>query len=227
MKYAITFAMMSFVMVAATVHYPSMSWLLIWSALSFGGVALGYAGLGPRVFGKSTHGKIPPLYKFFHLPYLAFTWLVWHMCRLLSPESAFNKIDDRLMIGRRLLSKEVPEDFDHYIDLTAEFDEPYAIRSQANYHSLPILDASVPRLHELKQAVEASADGRVYVHCAQGHGRTGLFALALLLHRQRVQTIEEGLSLLQSLRPAVKLNVQQTHFAHHYLQTMHKKQEST
>lgn len=214
-------------MAAASMHYPSMSWLLLWSALSFSGVALGYAGFGPRVFGKTLEGKIPPLFKLLYLPYLTFTWLVWHACRILSSEPAIHKIDGQLMIGRRLLSKEAPEHFDHYIDLTAEFDEPHAIRTRSSYRSVPILDAGVPTFCQLRQAVETAATGSVYIHCAQEHGRTGLFALALLMHRQRIQTIEEGLHLLQSLRPAVKLNAKQTRFAQDYLQSMHQKSEIT
>ncbi|HEY1120513.1 MAG TPA: hypothetical protein VGE67_02900 [Haloferula sp.] len=218
MKYAITFGVLSLVLDASSVLYPEVRWLLLWSALSFGMVAMGYAGIGPRVFGKSRDGRIPLPLKLLNLPYLVYTWAVWHLCRLLSREASFNQINDELVIGRRLLAKEAPEGFDHYVDLTAEFEEPAAIRARPGYRCLPILDASVPSLGELRSVVENAAAGRAFVHCAQGHGRTGLFALALLLHRKRVETIEEGVGLLQSLRPAVKLNRKQIEFARRYLQ---------
>jgi protein-tyrosine phosphatase len=49
----------------------------------------------------------------------------------------------------------------------------------------------------------------VFIHCAQGHGRTGLAAIALLLHRGEVSDIEEGLSLLRSIRPGIGLSADQ------------------
>ena len=219
MKYAFTLGLMSIMLFAGSMVYPSVRWLLIWSAMSFGNVALGYAGLGTRVFGKGLDGRISLPLKILNLPYLAYTLLVWHLCRLLSREPAFNVIDDDLVIGRRLLAGEAPEGFDHYVDLTAEFDEPAPIRKRLGYRCLPILDASVPSIEELHGAVEETASGRAFVHCAQGHGRTGLFALALLLRRGNVNSIDEGLLVLKSLRPAVKLNQEQTEFAHRYLKT--------
>ena len=74
-------------------------------------------------------------------------------------------------------------------------------------------------VEDLRSVVESSVEGRAFVHCAQGHGRTGLFALALLLRRGSVQTIEDGVGLLRRLRPAVRLNREQVEFAHRYLKT--------
>lgn len=217
MRYAIILGIMGLVLLAGSALYPSARWFLIWAGISFASVALGYAGIGPCVFGKTSGGRIPLALKILNLPFLAYTWFVWHLVRLLSREAAFNTIDDNLVIGRRLLASEAPQGFDHYVDLTAEFEEPAPIRIRPGYRCLPILDASVPTIEELRGAVESSASGRAFVHCAQGHGRTGLFALALLLRRGSVQTIEEGVGLLRSLRPAVRLNREQVDFAHRYL----------
>ena len=219
MKYAVALGAISLTLVASSVLYPEVRWLLLWSALSFGSVAAGYGGIGPRVFGKNRDGRMPLPLKILNLPYLAYTWAIWHLCRLLSREAAFNEIDDELVIGRRLLAGEAPDGFDHYVDLTAEFEEPMPIRTRSSYRCLPILDASVPSFAELRGVVESASTGRTFVHCAQGHGRTGLFALALLLHRKRVHTIEEGVGLLKNLRPAVKLNRTQIEFAHRYMQS--------
>jgi hypothetical protein len=217
MKYAVMLGTIGFALLAVGAVCPDARWFWIWAGVSFGSAALGYAGLGPRVFGKGPGGRIPLVLKVLNFPYLAYTGCVWHLVRLLSREAAFNTIDDDLVIGRRLLAGEAPEGFDHYVDLTAEFEDPASIRVRSGYRCLPILDASVPNVDELMSAVEHSVNGRAFVHCAQGHGRTGLFALALLLRRGRVQTIEEGVGLLRSLRPAVRLNREQEDFAHRYL----------
>ena len=208
---------MSILLFAGSIQYPSARWLLIWSALSFGSVALGYACLGTRVFGKGHDGRISLPLKILNFPYLVYTWLVWHLCRLVSREPAFNVIDDDLVIGRRLLAGEALDEFVHYVDLTAEFEEPTPIRKRAGYRCFPILDASVPSYAALRGVVEETSSGRAFVHCAQGHGRTGLFALALLLRRGSVHSVDEGVSILKRLRPAVRLNKEQTAFAHRYL----------
>ena len=223
MKYAITFAMMSAVLAVGAFVYPAAAILLIWAAISFGCVALAYAGFGARVFNKGSDGRIPWLIKFLLLPYLFYTWIIWHVYRLVSREDSYNCIDDDLVVGRRLLTSEVPDGFDHYVDLTAEFEDPAPIRSKHSYRSFPILDASIPSEEELKSAVESALDGRTYIHCAQGHGRTGLFALALLNHRGQIDSAKDGIELLKSLRPAINLNRKQSCFIERYLTQMQNK----
>jgi hypothetical protein len=134
MKYAIVLGMMSLASFLGSGCYPMVGWLLMWAGVSFGLVALGYAGIGPRVFGKSSSGRMPLALKVLNLPYLAMTWLVWHVVRLLRREEAFNTIDANLVIGRRLLASEAPDGFDHYVDLTAEFEEPEPIRIRPGWY---------------------------------------------------------------------------------------------
>lgn len=59
MRYAITLGIMSLALFAGSALYPSARWFLIWAGVGFGSVALGYAGIGPRVFGKTSSGRIP------------------------------------------------------------------------------------------------------------------------------------------------------------------------
>lgn len=216
MKYAIIFGTVSLMLLAGGAIHPDVRWILVWSALSFGWIAAGYAGLGSRVFGKRANGTMPLLLKILNLPYLMFTWGTWHMLRLLSREAPYNRVDENLVIGRRLMGNEVPDTFDWYVDLTAEFEEPRDIRELANYRCLPILDAGVPTPEHLRQALLEFAGGRIYVHCAQGHGRTGIFALALLLHRGTAKTVEEGMTMLRNARPALGLNREQVDFIQRY-----------
>lgn len=145
--------------------------------------------------------------------------MVWHLYRLTSREDAFNSIGDDLVVGRRLLPGEVPDEFDHYVDLTSEFEEPRSIREKEGYLCMPIMDAGVPTRLELEHAMARMAKGRTYIHCAQGHGRTGLFALALLYQRGRVANAEDGLKLLRQTRPAISLNRQQQRFIAEYMMT--------
>jgi hypothetical protein len=50
-----------------------------------------------------------------------------------------------MTIGRRLLAQECGGGFANYVDLTAEFSEPSAIRKAPGYFSFPILDGAAPR----------------------------------------------------------------------------------
>ena len=96
------------------------------------------------------------------------------------------------------------------MDLTAEFAEPLAIRRLAGYRSFPILDGAAPVPDELLGFIGRLSPGRTFIHCAQGHGRTGLFALALMLKIGTAQTCEEGLEKLRSVRPGINLSAVQS-----------------
>jgi len=143
-------------------------------ALSFLIVSLSYFGILKNAFYKTKEGKIPLWSKILNLPFLGYTALVWHLYRLASKEPAVNKISNNLTVGRRLLPSEINEDYDHYVDLTAEFDEPKRIREKNSYLSFQILDASIPNIEDLVALLERIEGKNLYLHCAQGHGRTGL-----------------------------------------------------
>jgi len=189
------------------------TWLVpaIWIGGNF--LALGIAhGTGAhRIFGKHPDGTIATWGYVVFLPLLLLTNAVWHILRLVVREPARNAVNETLVVGRRLLPSELngAAEFDQYVDLTAEFSEPGPIRRSNGYLSFPILDGAAPAPEELWRVVTSLGPGRTFVHCAQGHGRTGMFALAVLLHRGDVSTIEEGLTLLKAARPGITLNRQQ------------------
>ena len=143
------------------------------------------------------------------LPMLGYTTLVWHLIRLFSREPARNAVSDQLVIGRRLLTFELEGEFDNFVDLTAEFSEPFAIRRSPSYRSFPILDGGAPTPEALRAAVANLRPGRTFIHCAQGHGRTALFALAVLLSSGTARSVEHGLQMLRSVRPRIRLSSEQ------------------
>lgn len=143
------------------------------------------------------------------LPLLTATIVVWHLIRLISVEAAQTRVTDQLVLGRRLLPSELHEQFENYIDLTAEFTEPRAIRESAMYRNFPVLDGGVPTLEGLASVISDLRPGRTFVHCAQGHGRTALFAAALLLESDGASTVEDALEKLTASRPGMRLNPDQ------------------
>jgi len=183
-------------------------WFLIAAWLGCGFLILGAAhGRGAhRVFGKRADGHLPLWSWLVFFPLHIYTITVWHLIRLFSREPACGVVTEDLVVGRRLLASEFDDEFDNYVDLTAEFSEPAAIRGSPSYRSFPILDGAAPRPEALRSAVAALRPGRTFVHCAQGHGRTGLFALAVLLNSGAAGSVEDGLQMLRTVRPGIRLN---------------------
>ena len=48
-------------------------------------------------------------------------------------------------------------------------------------------------------------EGTIYIHCAEGHGRTGLFAAALLVKLGQFDSTDDALEFVKSKRPLVRL----------------------
>jgi protein-tyrosine phosphatase len=186
-------------------------WLLAWPALSFAVVAAGYAGLGPRIFGKRDDGRLAVLRCLVLLPYLALTWIAWHLRRLVSRQPCCHEVAPGLWLGRRPLAREVPAGVVLLVDLTAEFWPARGVRDGRTYLTLPTLDADSPDEARLRAFVEqvASHPGPVYVHCALGLGRSALLVAAVLLQRGLAADEREALRVLRAIRPGVRLSGRQ------------------
>jgi protein-tyrosine phosphatase len=217
MKYPIIFLMLGASVSCLAIRLGGCWHALHWFSLSCFLLAGGYAGLGPRIFGKRPDGSIPIWSRLLHLPFMLYSETVWHLVRILSRENPTDDVSKDLVLGRRLRASELPSGISNYVDLTAETEDPAAIRKSEAYLAFPILDAGVPDRHALKKTVSSLRPGRTFVHCAQGHGRTGLFALALLAHRGQITSYDEGLAKLTAVRPGLALNAKQEAFVRKYI----------
>lgn len=206
MKYGIAFTLLAAVMAYIAISNGGSAYLLFWPALSFLLVAIAYFGAGPRVFGKQPCGTLEPIRQILLAPFLLYLWGVWNMVRLISREAPYHQLTESVFIGRRLLSSELPQQFDHVVDLTCEFNEPFAMRS-TGYISFPTLDTHHPSIEELRKRVEiiAKLEGTVYIHCAQGHGRTATLAIAYLLHIGHSATVNDAVRYVLERRPLAHL----------------------
>jgi len=186
-------------------------WFLaaIWLGCDFLVLGVAHGRASHNVFGKRADGALPLWSWLAFFPLLIYTAVVWHLVRLFSREPSRSAVTEQLVVGRRLLSFELDDEFDNCVDLTAEFPEPASIRRSPSYRSFPILDGSAPTPEALRAAVAALRPGRTFVHCAQGHGRTGLFALAVLLSSGVAHSVEDGMRMLSAVRPAIRLSRQQ------------------
>ncbi|MBK8035954.1 MAG: dual specificity protein phosphatase family protein [Verrucomicrobiaceae bacterium] len=182
-------------------------WWLLWPGLNMIFLGIAYLRGDPLVFGKQTDGRLSKRKVLFFLPWLLLTRFVWHLSLLLLPESPIHLITSKLSVGRRLLSHELPNEIELVVDLTSEFEEPAGICERVAYLALPILDASAPEPRELLASMEAiDLSKHVLVHCAQGHGRTGLVAAVVLMMRGQARNADEALATLRGIRPGVGLS---------------------
>lgn len=184
-------------------------WLaLLWPAVAFFAIAIGYASLGERVFGKED-GRVRTTVKVLLAPWLILQFATWWLQGKLSAEPWFHRIG-RHYLGRYPSPGNLPDDVDLVVDLTAEFDRP-TLPARVRYVSLPMLDACAAAqepLRALLAEIEAH-DGVAYVHCASGHGRSGMVHAALLLSAGRAADSREAEAELKSHRPGVRLSIEQ------------------
>ena len=184
------------------------SWLMLWPGLNFAWIALAFFTNNANLLGKRKSGRLRRLPSLFLAPFLIYSWAIWNLARRMSREPPFHEINASLYIGRRLLASEFDPRFQTVVDLAAEFREPGAIVKHGDYRSFPIMNAAAPDPPALAEFIDKlhRVSGIVYIHCAQGHGRTALIAACLLIARGQAATPEDALRLIQEKRPLARLN---------------------
>ncbi|MCY1082403.1 phosphatase domain-containing protein [Archangium lansingense] len=189
----------------------SGAWALAWLGGSFLGVGGAYLGRGTRLLGKREDGSQAWGPVLLLLPYFLFTWTVWHVRRALSQERCFHEVAPGLLLGRRPFAHELPPEVSLIVDLTSEFAEPREVRTRARYLCSPVLDTCALNEDSLLSVVSAvlAEPGPVYVHCANGHGRSSTVAAAVLLARGHSPDVHGAEQHLRRARRGVKLHPEQ------------------
>lgn len=212
MKYSILFAITGTYFLITGYNLANIwGYLLIWMAISYYLVSLAYGGIGVKIFGKQSTGKISLWAIALLLPYLSLIWLIWQIKRLLI-KPAYHQITPNIWLGRRVNPDELPAQIDLIIDLTCEFPEPSNFISNKEYICHPTLDADAPTpdiLQDLAKTMGDRPDRNIYVHCALGHGRSATVVAAYLLTTKQVTSVEEAIAFLKNIRPRVNLNATQ------------------
>src|SRR5689334_1121923 len=118
MKHAILFIVIGILLALRAATLGGWWLLMLWPASSFFIVGLAYAWIGAGIFGKRPDGSMAWWALLALFPYLLFTWLVWHVRRLLSGRAAAEQIVPGLWLGRRPLVSDLPADVAVLVDLT-------------------------------------------------------------------------------------------------------------
>lgn len=202
--------------------------LLCWPALSFGIVSIAYLTCDARWFGKRRDGSRHWLATAVLLPYLIFVYSVWRLQISLSREPAINYVNSSVAVSRRLLAHELPENVDRVCDLTCEFVDPKPLRTKPGYHCHPVLDAgacSAAELVDLARRLPPSNGEILLIHCANGHGRTGMFAAVWLLTHGFVTTVDDAITMLRNARPGIGLRSRQRRLVVEAFTSLHDSDE--
>ena len=218
MKYGVLYLVLAVGAAYLGIKIGGLAWLLLWISADCLLLAVGYFGLGSKVYGKNPRGGFPLWARVIHLPMMLSSLLIWQLFRLFSKENAYDEVAEDLFVGRRLSNDEIPRGISNWIDLTAELDDPKQIRDSTQYICLPILDGTVPDARVLDHILSRLDHGKTYVHCAQGHGRAALFALLLLARRGVISDVEDGIRLLQKARPSIILHSGQRKFVADFIE---------
>ena len=216
MKFAFTFGALGLTF-AALAGAAQNGWLRIVfasCALSFGGVALAYAGLGPKTFLKQANGRLSLASYVLFWPYHALNGFGLWLFRRTTGSRPYDKIAENLYLGGKLSARD-RQDFNALqvravLDLTCELSETAFVQSGRAYACLPLLDTQAPTLNQIDAAVawlaQQTEEGPVYLHCALGHGRSATIATAYLLHTGQADAVNAALEKMAAQRPGIGLS---------------------
>ncbi|NQT17768.1 MAG: dual specificity protein phosphatase family protein [Planctomycetes bacterium] len=207
MKLGSFYVLLALLLALASFRLPNAAPITLWVAADLFLVGLAYLGLGPRLLGKRSDGGVAFWAILLLFPYLFGIETVWRLRRLFPPASPFQELIPGIYIGRRLFPHEYPAAVDCIVDLTCELSEFRGVRPSRFYVCLPILDGHVPKLADLLNLIGRidAMHGTVYVHCAEGYGRTGMVAASILLAKGLADDPDEAIRTVQRKRPGVCL----------------------
>lgn len=178
----------------------------LWCATAAGLLSKAYQENDALGLGKMEDGRqsLSGFITFF--PYLIPLWIRQFFITRCTKEPAYNEVLPGIFIGKRLsAAKALPKECTTIVDLCAEFPEAKSIRSMPGYKSFPILEASICSKEEFCKFIETLPERGIYIHCGQGHGRTGFFTAAFLLERGYAKSVDEAEKMLVTARPKLKL----------------------
>ena len=168
---------------------------------------------------KKADGTIHPMWLLVYLPFVASRYFNLLVVRLVTHEPPATDLGGALLLGGRLFpwDRKVLDEgrVSAVLDVCAELPRDLSMgKGLPHYLAVPVLDSSGPTVRQLAHGVEwalshLQAGEGVLVQCTLGHGRSAIFAAALLLTTGRATTIEEAIRIMRSSRPRIGLNRRQ------------------
>lgn len=223
MKYGVSLVLLGLIQIALALRAGALGWLVAWSGVSWLLAGCSYAFLGPKPFGKRADGTLAGGNVVLLLPFLLLTWLLWHLQIALTREPHHVEVVPGIWLGRRCYAHELPPNIRTVVDLTAEFAETKTVRAGRSYLCLPTLDASIPSQQAFGALIEdiIRCEAPVYIHCALGHGRSAMVAVAVLAAQGTSDTPEEAEKRLKQARSGIGINAAQRNLLNQWWAARH------
>eukprot|EP01060_Flectonema_neradi_P000800 TRINITY_DN10495_c0_g1_i1.p1 TRINITY_DN10495_c0_g1~~TRINITY_DN10495_c0_g1_i1.p1 ORF type:complete len:253 (+),score=26.62 TRINITY_DN10495_c0_g1_i1:38-796(+) len=190
--------------------------ILLWpgAVLSqFGIATIWCPHIGVKLLGKDATGFIPVYRAVIFFPFLLVAWIWWlirYVILVCKKEPAYDKVWDNVYVGRYPLFSGFPENTELVVDLTTEM---YGMKSKnpaCRYVVAPALDTCAPSadvwLNAIKEIIDTrllSPSSDIYVHCAYGHGRSGITVAAAMVRIGTCASFETALQHLRETRPSI------------------------
>lgn len=194
--------------------------ILVWIAAIAVTISLAYFTSSPGVYGKKEDGSLRWPVAFLMAPWLLFVRMVWHLQNIVSRTPLYSEIAPDLFVGRLCQYQSLPGDVSVVVDLTAEFPTPRSLQGKVLTICMPTLDGCPPDWEKCQQVFDLidSQSGRIYVCCANGHGRSVTFAAAWLGLQGKCLSAADSVKLIQAARPSAAPNRDQLSFLNNVFQ---------
>jgi len=208
MKYAVVFTVGAVALTLLAAWLGGVAWIFLWPAVNLIILAWSYHHNNPELLGKDPTGRISKRATLVFLPYFGLTWLCYAAYVRLSRERWADEVADGIWVGRRPDADHLPPEGALVVDLTAEFPASPTVLKDWPYICVPVLDARAPALAHFEGLIGRllTSQRPLYIHCAQGHGRSATVAARLLIERGLAQDSSTAESLMQQSRPGIRLH---------------------
>jgi protein-tyrosine phosphatase len=193
-----------------------------WIAANVLALSIAYFRNWPGVFGKSEAGPLRWPLVLLMAPVLLFIRVVWQLQNLVFRTPLCNEIAPDLFVGRLCGYESLPKGVSVVVDLTAEFRTPHSLLKNVRTIRLPTLDGCPPDWAKCQQVFELlqNEPHRIYVCCANGHGRSVTLMAAWLGQLGMCHSAAEAVRIIQAARPTAAPNFDQMSFLTHVFQIM-------
>lgn len=223
-SFAVVFAALSVSITFSAVRADSFIWqsVLGWLATNAMILSIAYFMNWPGVYGKSEVGSLQWPVVLLMAPTLLYIRIVWQLQNILIRTPLYNEIAPDLFVGRLCGYNSLPKGVTVVVDLTAEFHTPLSLRTKVQTIRLPTLDGCPPDWKRCQHAFELIGTNhhRIYVCCANGHGRSVTFMAAWLGQQGKCLSAIEAVKLIQAARPTAAPNSDQMSFLTQVFQIM-------
>ncbi|XP_074559809.1 uncharacterized protein LOC141815837 isoform X1 [Curcuma longa] len=168
----------------------------------------------PLILGKRSHGSFPLWSKFLFAPYLLTVRVYTVFKRMKRKESLYDEIVEGLYLGGwPTSSSHLPPGDLVVIDCTCELPRTYFVPADS-YLCIPLWDSRSPDPTQIECAVRWACQKRsekkpVYIHCANGHGRSVCVMCAILVELGAAENWKDAEKMIREKRPLIRMN------AHH------------